>query len=101
MLDLAMLGDENGDYALADELYPRRVGRTPAETERIWLDEPDSAGDPEFITSRAAAAMRRDPRYIALVERIGLLAYWRSGRSPDFCRKSPEPVCAQLLKRAN
>jgi hypothetical protein len=45
--------------------------------------------------------MRRDPRYIALVERIGLLAYWRSGRSPDFCRKSPEPVCAQLLKRAN
>lgn len=101
MLVLAMVGDENGAYALADELYPRRVGRTPAETERIWLDEPDSAGDPEFITSRAAAAMRRDPRYIALVERIGLLAYWRSGRSPDFCRKSPEPICAQLLKRAN
>lgn len=101
MLVLAMLGDEDGAYAIADDLYPRRIGRTLAETERIWLNDPEGAGDPEFITSRAAAAMRRDPRYIALVERIGLLAYWRSGRPPDFCSKSPEPVCAQLLKRAN
>ena len=96
MIVLAMLGDEDAAYAVADELYPRRVGRTPAETERIWLDDPDGEGDPEFISSPSAAAMRRDPRYLQLVQRIGLLDYWRSGRPPDFCRKNPEPVCRQL-----
>jgi hypothetical protein len=45
-----------------------------------------------------AAPLRRDPRYVALAERVGLLEYWRSGRPPDFCRKNPEPICAQLLK---
>jgi hypothetical protein len=43
--------------------------------------------------------MRRDPRYLALAERTGLLAYWRSGRLPDFCRKQPEQICAQLMRR--
>jgi hypothetical protein len=99
MIALAMLGDEDGAYAIADKLYPRRVGRTPAETERIWLDQPDG-GAGEFITSPAAAPMRRDPRYLKLAERIGLLAYWRRGRSPDFCRKQPEPICGQLLKHS-
>jgi TolB-like protein len=99
MLALASLGDQDGAYAIADKLYPRRVGRTPAETERIWLDEPDGAGGLEFVTSPAAAPMRRDPRYLQLAERVGLLAYWRSGRPPDFCRKQHEPICAQLLKR--
>ena len=96
---LAALGDPDGAYAIADVLYPRRVGRTPAETERIWLDEPNGIGPLEFVTSPAAAQMRRDPRYLQLAERTGLLAYWRSGRPPDFCRKDPEPICARLLKR--
>jgi hypothetical protein len=30
--------------------------------------------------------MRRDPRFMALAARIGLVQYWRStGRWPDFC----------------
>jgi TolB-like protein len=99
MIAFAILGDEDGAYAIADKLYPRRVGRTPAETERIWLDEPDGAGPTAFITSPAAAPMRRDPRYLQLAERTGLLAYWRTGRAPDFCRKKPEPICRILLKR--
>ena len=99
MIALATLGDEDGAYAIADNLYQRRVGRTPAETERIWLDEPGANAPTEFITSQGAAPMRRDPRFLQLAERTGLLAYWRSGRAPDFCRKQPEPVCAQLLKR--
>lgn len=100
MIAMAMVGDEDGAFAIADELYPRRVGRTAAETEQIWLDQPGISGN-EYITSPAAAPMRRDPRYLQLAERIGLLAYWRSGRPPDFCRKQPEPICAQLLKRGN
>jgi TolB-like protein len=98
MIALANLGDQDGAYAIAEKLYPRRLGRTPAETERIWLDQPDIA-PPEFITSPAAAPMRRDLRYLQLAQRIGLLAYWRSGRPPDFCRHNPEPICAKLMKR--
>ena len=97
MIALAIVGDEDGAYWIADQLYPRRIGRTPAETERIWLDDPNGGGGTEFVTSPASAPMRRDPRYLALAERTGLLAYWRSGRPPDFCRKQPEPICSQLL----
>jgi TolB-like protein len=96
---LAAVGDQDGAYAIADKLYPRRVGRTPAETERIWLDDPFGIAPLDFVTSEAAAPMRQDPRYLALAERTGLLAYWRSGPPPDFCRKRPERICAQLLKR--
>lgn len=99
MIALATLGDQDSAYAITDRLYPRRVGRTPAETERIWLNDPDGAGGLEFITSPAAAALRRDPRYLPLAQRVGLLDYWRSGRAPDFCRKQPEPICARLSKR--
>lgn len=99
MLAFAKLGDENAAYAIAGTYYPRRVGRNLAETEQIWLNDPDGGGDPEFITSPAMAAFRRDPRYLKIVERIGLLAYWRSGRPPDFCRTNPEPICPQLLGR--
>ena len=98
MIAFGMIGDQDGAYAIADKAYQRRIGRTSEETERIWLDEPQ-AGGLDFVTSPAAAPMRRDPRYLALAERTGLIAYWRSGRPPDFCKKNPEPICRQLLKR--
>jgi tetratricopeptide (TPR) repeat protein/TolB-like protein len=98
MLLFSSLGDQDDAYAIADKIYPRRVGRTPAETERIWINDPDAAGPRSFITSPGAAPMRRDPRYLQLAQRVGLLDYWRSGRPPpDFCRKQPEPICARLL----
>lgn len=98
MLAFAKIGDQHGAFMIADKLYPRQLGRTAAETERIWLEQPD--GVPlEFITSPAAAPMRRDPRYLQLAQRVGLLDYWRIGRAPDFCRKQPEPVCKQILRR--
>jgi len=99
MVALSILGDQDGAYAIANKLYPARIGATSRETERIWLDEPDGVSPLEFVTSPAAAPLRRDGRYLALAERTGLLAYWRSGRPPDFCRNNPEPICAQLLKR--
>lgn len=99
MIAFATIGDLGNAYTVAEGLYPRRVGRTPAETERIWLDAPDGGGPLDLITSPGAARMRRDPRYLALVQRTGLLAYWRSGRPPDFCREQPEPICKQLLGR--
>lgn len=90
------LGDLDDAFLLADRFYPARIGRTPAETERIWLDAPDGAGPLDLITSPAAAPLRRDRRYLALAQRVGLLDYWRSGRLPDFCGANPEPVCRDL-----
>lgn len=98
MAAFSAVGDLNDAYAIIDKGYTRRVGGTPAETERIWLDNPETP-PPEFIASPAAASLRRDPRYLAVAQRVGLLDYWRSGRPPDFCRKHPEPVCRHLLNR--
>ena len=95
------LGDEDSAYTLADKMYSKRLGRTPAETEQIWLNDPEGGAPFQMVTSATAAPMRRDPRYIALAQRTGLLDYWRSGRPPDFCRPPhPEPVCGELLKRS-
>jgi hypothetical protein len=99
MLALARFGDFDAAYRLADRLYPSRRGRTPADENRIWLDNPDAL-PVFFLTSSGAAPLRRDPRYVALAERVGLLEYWRSGRLPDFCRAPhPEPVCTQIRRR--
>ena len=98
MIALSIVGDYDGAYGIADKLYPPRVGRTAAETERIWLDEPDGVAPLEFVSSPASSALRRDSRYLALAERVGLLAYWRSGRLPDFCRKKPELICARFSR---
>jgi hypothetical protein len=96
MLALATVGDADGSYAIADKTFPPRLGRTAAETDRLWLTHP-RRGLLEYVTSAAAAPLRRDPRYLALAERTGLLEYWRRGHLPDFCRgPRPEPVCAHL-----
>lgn len=95
---LAQLGDLDAAFAMTDRAYPRRVGRTPAESERIWLDQPDTT-PLSILSMPSAAALRRDPRFLAVAQRVGILPYWRSGRLPDFCRQRPEPVCAQLKRR--
>ena len=99
MLGFARLGDLNAAFDLAGQAYPSRRGRTRQEEERMWLDNPDST-PLFFLTAGAAEPLRRDPRYLALAERVGLLEYWRSGRLPDFCTDpKPEPVCAAIRKR--
>ncbi|MEP7131481.1 MAG: TIR domain-containing protein [Sphingomicrobium sp.] len=98
MLALARLGDGDAAFRSADQLYPNRRGRNTAEENRLWIENPP--GFPlAFLTSPVAAPMRRDPRYLQLAERTGLLEYWRSGRPPDFCRKHPEAICVRLQKR--
>jgi DNA-binding winged helix-turn-helix (wHTH) protein/tetratricopeptide (TPR) repeat protein len=94
---LADLGELDAAFARAGLIYPRMKGRSRAEEEKIWLDHPN--GHPTAILSApSAGALRRDKRYIGLVDSIGLLDYWRSGRPPDFCSKAHEPVCAQMLR---
>jgi DNA-binding winged helix-turn-helix (wHTH) protein/TolB-like protein len=96
MTVLAKLGDADSAFAIADKLYPNRIGRTAADEDRIWFDRPFVNGT-EYLTGPGAAALRRDPRFLPLAERTGLLLYWRRGRLPDFCNPPrPEPICARL-----
>jgi hypothetical protein len=95
MLGLSSLGDSGGAYRIANKLYPVLVGRTAAEEQALWL--PQWQEPPfQYLMGDAAAGMRRDPRFLEVARRTGLLAYWRTGRLPDFCRKQPEPVCAKM-----
>ncbi|MFL6731538.1 MAG: TIR domain-containing protein [Sphingomicrobium sp.] len=97
MLALARFGDLDAAFRLADRLYPSVVGRTRSDEDRIWLDRPDEYPS-SFLASPAAAPLRADPRYVALAQRVGLFAYWRNGRLPDFCRTNAEPICSRLRR---
>jgi len=95
MLALAELGDFDAAFSLADRLYPLRVGRTDAEEEALWLRDPNSQ-DTMYVTASGAAALRKDPRYLGLADRVGLLRYWRQKSLPDFCTRQHEPVCRKI-----
>ena len=92
MAGLIRLGDLDSAFAIADVLYPRTWGRTPRETEGLWLKQPELF-PLTFLSSPAAAPMRRDSRFRSVAERTGLLAYWHY-RRPDFCRSED---CSALL----
>lgn len=99
MIALANLGDLDTAFAISDRIYLDLRASTPAGEDRLLIDHPN--GPPlSFLTSSAGAALRRDARFVALADRVGLLRYWRSGRLPDFCREKPEPVCAVLAGRS-
>ncbi len=96
LLAFERLGDEDDAMALALRTFPDRVGRSPADEERIFLDAPWVI-DTDIITGSSSALLRRDPRYLELARRLGLLSYWQSGRLPDFCRpRTAEPICSKL-----
>jgi hypothetical protein len=48
----------------------------------------------------AVPGLRADPRFLPLMEKLGLLAYWRdSGNHPDFCKSEKAPVCAAIAAK--
>jgi DNA-binding winged helix-turn-helix (wHTH) protein/TolB-like protein len=55
--------------------------------------DPSSCGcDHSILFFTLTAPMRRDPRFMQLAARIGLVDYWRSsGRWPDFCNEPGLP----------
>jgi hypothetical protein len=52
-----------------------------------WSQAPLTAFNaPRYLFSFGPPALRRDPRFMALAARIGLVDYWRAtGKWPDFC----------------
>jgi len=92
LLAFIRLGDKDDAFDLASRIYPNRIGRTLADEDRIWLDSP-RFGDADILMGPVAEPLRRDLRYLELVRGLGVLAYWRSSRLPDFCRPPhPEPI---------
>jgi hypothetical protein len=93
-------GDLDSAFAMAFASFPRLKGVAPAEEDAAWLANLTDPATPltadAYLASPALAAMRRDPRFLELADRAGLLSYWRSGRLPDFCRRTPERICAAL-----
>jgi tetratricopeptide (TPR) repeat protein len=78
---LSLLGFVNDAFNVADHYNP--VG-------------PGGAGSPAFLFDPYAAAMRRDPRFMALANKFGLPQYWRnSGKWPDFCAEPRLPYNCQ------
>jgi DNA-binding winged helix-turn-helix (wHTH) protein len=98
MIALARLGDLDRAFGFAAMLYPQARGATPREEEKRWLYGPPGS-DTAYLTSASAASLRRDPRFLPLAERLGLLDYWRSGRLPDFCVRAHESVCTRISAR--
>jgi hypothetical protein len=61
-----------------------------AEADR-WAANPVGA-DIGLLYAPTTSSMRRDPRFVALAARLGLVEYWRStGHWPDFCAEPGLP----------
>lgn len=95
LVALSQTGALDAAFALADEMYPQLKASTPQDEERLWLDNPE-VWQLYLLSIEPTAGLRRDPRFLAVADRVGLVDYWRSGRLPDFCTKRREPVCARL-----
>jgi Predicted integral membrane protein len=101
LIALNVVGRTDDAFKLADQIFPDLSGSTPQEREAKWLRNPQVIVDhgPTLFTV-ATAPMRRDRRFVGLMNRLGLIEYWRSsGHWPDFCKTEPRSVCKELQAR--
>jgi len=57
-----------------------------------WPMEQDLQGMTDVLFRPWTANIRRDPRFMRLAQRLGLLNYWeKSGKWPDFCAEPDMP----------
>ena len=55
------------------------------------------AGTTQVLFWPTSRTMRADPRFLPLVETLGLMDYWRATKSrPDICETETAPFCATL-----
>lgn len=95
MTVLADFGDLDRSFEIATVLYPPWHAAPGEDEDRLWLDNLGGF-QTDLLTAPVGRSMRSDPRFIDLAGKLGLLAYWRSTRLPDFCTKAHEPVCARI-----
>jgi len=89
---LAALNRLDDAFALASTQYPDQHAATAGEREAKWLSS--DMVPTAYLSIPATAPLRADPRFVDLVNRVGLLQYWKSSRRPpDFCTTEKVPVC--------
>ena len=78
---LALLGAPNVAVQKIDENVKERAGFARSA---LWLPSMDAA--------------RRGPAFPALLQRVGLMRYWKMTRTrPDVCKaKDPPPFCRMI-----
>lgn len=98
LVALNALGRTEDAFALTDQMFPDLSGITRGERQRKWLRDPRVVTDyGRTLFALATEPMRRDHRFVNLMNRLGLVEYWRSsGHWPEFCEKEPRSVCNEL-----
>ncbi len=86
----ARLGDLDGAFTLAGTLLRPNDPRQGLTITR------------RFLFRSSAAGMRRDPRFMPLAAKVGLVATWeKTGKWPDFCAEPGLPYdCREAAKAA-
>jgi DNA-binding winged helix-turn-helix (wHTH) protein/TolB-like protein len=57
--------------------------------------------DPRFLFTPVMRDFRREPGFVELASRMGLVRYWReTGKRPDFCRQAASSECGRQLLAA-
>jgi len=86
---IAKLGDLGGAFTLAGTLL------RPSDTRQgLTITR-------KFLFRSSAAAMRRDPRFMPLVAKVGLVATWeKTGKWPDFCAEPGLPYDCRAAAKA-
>jgi len=91
---LAVLGQTKQAIEIANSVLDRqRLEPSP-------LFAPVSAQrlEPWFLFTPVTRDLRRDPGFIPLASRFGLIKYWReTGKWPDFCTDRTPECSPQLL----
>jgi len=86
-IQLAAIPPSNGAMANAIEVFST-LGLVDDAFAAASQYKPGTAlgGDSAFLFYALTAPLRRDPRFMQLAARLGLVSYWRSsGKWPDFC----------------
>jgi DNA-binding winged helix-turn-helix (wHTH) protein/TolB-like protein len=84
---LARLGEVDAAFAVAEQAY-----LAAESTDRY------SRPDTSVLLRPTTAALRRDKRFLPLVGKLGLVAYWKSRTAPDFCKTETVAPCPDLKR---
>jgi hypothetical protein len=69
-----------------------QLGAVDAAFEAAGKATPADTLETEPLFRPANAGMRRDPRFMPLMAKVGLLNFWRkTGKWPDFCEAADRP----------